>query len=92
MKISNDTSTNIPIVYAGGDQKRIMKMTELSNNIEFQVTNANELRPDILDKLYITLRVRFLKFEAPNIRIHTRTWDTSQIEQTTKEDESLPVS
>ena len=72
MKISNATSANIPIVYAGGDQKRIMKMTELSNNLEFQITDANEVRLDILDKLYITLRIRFLKFEATNITIYTR--------------------
>ena len=69
-----------------------MKMTELSNNLEFRITDANEVRLDILDKLYITLRIRFLKFEATNITIHTRTWKSSPIEQVNKEDESTPVS
>ena len=92
MKISNATSANIPIVYAGGDQKRVMRVSELSNNLEFQITDSNLVALDLLDKLYITLRIRFLKFEATNITIHTRTWERSPIEQANKEDESTPIS
>ena len=69
-----------------------MKMAELSNNLELQITDANEVPLDILDKLYITFRIRFLMFEATNTTIHTRTWDRSPIEQANKEDESTPVS
>ena len=72
MKISNAATANIPIVYSGGDQKRILRLSELSSNVEFIITDSNEVKLDLLDKLYLTLRIRFLKYEQPEIKIYSR--------------------
>ena len=72
MKISNAATANVPIVYSGGDQKRILRLSELSSNVEFIITDSNEVKLDLLDKLYLTLRIRFLKFEQNEIKIYSR--------------------
>jgi hypothetical protein len=87
MKINNSIRSDLPVVYSGGDEKRIMYAIELDGVIEFTITDANLVPLDLLDELYITLRIRpkpYLR-STPNPTI--RTLELENVESTTTEEQ-----
>jgi hypothetical protein len=67
MKINNSIRSDIPVVYAGGDEKRTMNAIELSGIIDFTITDSNLIPLDLLDEMYITLRIRPLPYTSQPI-------------------------
>ena len=72
MKINNSIAANIPVVYSGGDQKRIFGTSEIGSTVEFVICDANLVKLDLLDRLYLTMRVKFMKTQPLLLNVFTR--------------------